>query len=100
MTDHWSQFRLIATEANCDDHTLQRMFIKSWNRNLQQAWLHQEEEIDDIDDLARWAIQKEDKKNYIYTLTGKTTTTARTPEAATNSDGTFRTTEARGDPMD
>ena len=76
------------------------MFIKSWNRNLQQAWLHQEEEIEDINDLARWAIKKEDKKNYIDTLTGKTTITTRTPEAAGNSDGTFRTTEASGDPMD
>ena len=52
VMDHWSQFRLITTEANCDDHILQRTFIKSWNRNLQQVWLHQEEEIDDIDDLA------------------------------------------------
>ena len=96
MTDHWSQFRLITTEANCDKHTLQQMFVKSWNKTLQQAWLHQEEEIEDVDGLAQWVMKKEDKKNYIDTLTGKATTTATGSEIARISDGTF----TREDQMD
>ena len=38
VTDHRNQFRLTATETNCDDQTLQRLLLKSFNRKIQDAW--------------------------------------------------------------
>ena len=34
VTDHWNQFRLIATETNCDDQALQRLLLKSFNKKI------------------------------------------------------------------
>ena len=38
VTDHWIQFRLIVTETNCDDQTLQRLLLKSFYKKIQDAW--------------------------------------------------------------
>jgi len=56
--------------------------------------------MEDIDGLAQWAIKKENKKNFIATLACKLPATIKTSESRRNSDGTFRTIEHRGDPMD
>ena len=45
VTDYWNQFRLIATETTCDDQTLQRLLLKSFNKKLQDAWAQVDQEI-------------------------------------------------------
>ena len=37
VADHWNQFRLIATETNCDDQTLQRLLLKIFNKKIQDT---------------------------------------------------------------
>ena len=52
VTDHWNQFRLIATETNCDDQTLQRLLLKSFNKKIQDAWAQVDQDMRSTEKLA------------------------------------------------
>jgi hypothetical protein len=102
ITDHWNEFRLTATEANYDDKTMQRLLLKGLNTTLQEAWAQDNYDVDDVEDLAGWAIKKENRINFVRSIQNRSTTT-RVLEAPRNNDGTFRPTvnnNTRGDPMD
>jgi hypothetical protein len=100
ITDHWNEFRLSATEANYDDKTMQRLFLRGISPTLQDAWAQDNQEVDDTDGLANWAIQKENRINFVQSLK-KTSTTTRVVEAPRNTNGTYRaTTTTGGDAMD
>ena len=104
VTDHWNQFRLIATETNCDDQTLQRLLLKSFNKKLQDAWAQVDQDMRSTEELANWAVKKENKLSYVQTMQSTHTPRNYNDQPNRNSNGTFRpnptTNEPRGNPMD
>ena len=68
VTDHWNEFRLIATETNCDNPTLQRLLLKSFNRKIHDAWGQVDQDIGSMEEFANWAVKKENKLSYIQTM--------------------------------
>jgi hypothetical protein len=101
VTDYWNEYRLTSTDANYDDKTLQRLFLRGLSPTLQDAWAQDNYEVDTTEDLADWAIKKENRIQFVRSIQ-KPTGTTRVVEAARNQDGTFRTNngQPRGDPMD
>ena len=104
VTDHWNQFRLIATETNCDDQTLQRLLIKSFNKKIQDKWAQVDQDMQSTEELANWAVKKENKLSYVQTMQSTHTPRNYNDQPNRNSNGTFRPNptpgEPRGDPMD
>ena len=86
FTDYWNEFRLTATEANYDDKTMQRLLFRGSNRVILDAWAQDNRQVVDIDDLAQWAIEKENRINFVKSL-HRTTTTSRTDNTSRNPDG-------------
>ena len=68
VTDPWNQFRLIATETNCDDQTLQRLLIKRFNKKIQNAWAKVDQDMQSTEELANWVVKKENKLSYVQTM--------------------------------
>ena len=103
FTDYWNEFRLTATEANYDDKTMQRLLLRGSNRVILDAWAQDNRQVVDVDDLAQWAIEKENRINFVKSL-HKTPTTSRTDNTPRNPDGTYRPTnnnnQNHGDPME
>ena len=103
FTDYWNEFRLMATEANYDDKTMQRLLLKGSNRVMLDAWAQDNRQVVDIDDLAQWAIEKENRINFVKSL-HKTPKTSRTDNTSRNPDGTYRPTNSNNqnqrDPME
>ena len=103
FTDYWNEFRLMATEANYDDKTMQRLPLRGSNRVILDAWAQDNRHVVDVDDLAQWAIEKENRINFVKSL-HKTPTTSRTDNTPRNPDGTYRPTNSNnqnhGDPME
>jgi hypothetical protein len=100
VTEYWNDYRLVATDANEDEGTMKRQFLKGLKRELQTAWANDSFEARTVEQLARWAIEKENRLNMVKQIQGGNTTTPRTNEGPRNPNGTFRTNEAEGDPMD
>ena len=75
FTDYWNEFRLMATEANYDDKTMQRLLLRGSNRVILDAWAKDNRQVVDVDDLAQWAIEKESRINFVKSL-HKTPTTS------------------------
>ena len=103
VTDHWNQFRLIATEKNCDDQTLQRLLLNSFNQKIQDAGAQVDQDMGSTEELANWAVKKENKLSYIQTMQVSHTPTNYNDQPNRNPNGTFRPnptpSEPRGDPM-
>ena len=89
FTDYWNEFRLTATEANYDDKTMQRLLLRGSNRVILDAWAQDNRQVVDIDDLAQWAIQKENRINFVKSL-HKKPTTSQTDNTPRNPDRTYR----------
>ena len=103
FTAYWNEFRLRATDANYDDKTMQRLLLRESNRVILDAWAQDNRQVVDIDDLAQWAIEKENRINFVKSL-HKTPTTSRTENTIRNPDGTYRlannNNQSYGEPMD
>ena len=103
FTDYWNEFRLTATEANYDDKTMQRLLLKGSNRVILDAWAQDNRQVNDVDGLAQWAIEKENRINFVKSLQ-KTPTISRTDSTPRNPNGTYRPANNNdqnyGDPMD
>ena len=103
FTDYWNKFRLTATAANYDDKTMQRLLLRGSYRVILDAWAQDNRQVVDIDNLAQWAIEKENRINFVKSL-HKTPTTSRTDNTPRNPDGTYRPTNSNnlnpGDPME
>ena len=93
FTDYWNEFRLTATEASYDDKTMQRLLLKGSNRVILDAWAQDNRQVVDIDDLAQWAIEKENRINFVKRL-HKTPTTSRTDNTTRNPNGTYQPTKS------
>ena len=87
--DYWNEFRLIATEANYDDKTMQRLLLKGSNRVILDAWAQDNRQVNDVDGLAQWAIEKEHRINFVKSL-HKTPTISRTDSTPRIPNGTYR----------
>ena len=70
MTDYWNEFRLLATDAEFEDGTNKRLLLKGMNSKLQEYWAQQEREFTSTEELAEWAVQKENKINTIRKIQG------------------------------
>ena len=103
FTDYWNEFRLTATEANYDDKTMQRLLLKGSNRIILDAWAQDNRQVNNVDGLAQWAIEKENRINFVKSL-HKTPTISRTDSIPRNPNGTYRPANNNdqnyGDPLD
>ena len=103
FTDYCNEFRLTATEVNYDDKTMQRLPLRGSNRVILDAWAQDNRQVVDVDNLAQWAIEKENRINFVKSL-HKQTTTSRMDNTPRNPDGTYRpannNNQNYGDPMD
>ena len=103
FTDYWNEFRLTATEVNYDDKTMQRLLLRGSNRVILDAWAQDNRQVVDVDNLAQWAIEKENRINFVKSL-HKQTTTSRMDNTPRNPDGTYRLANNNNqnyrDPMD
>ena len=61
MTEFWNNFRLLSPDANMDNGTLQRCFIKGMSRELQDAWPQAQTKHDSVEELANWAVEQENR---------------------------------------
>jgi Retrotransposon gag protein len=100
-SQYWNNFRLLTTDANMDDGTLQRLFLRGLNTRLQTAWTHGAVTSNLVDDLAAWSITQENR----YTTMDQIQTPTKTQSiqsAPRNTNGTFqqKPTIDRGDPME
>ena len=104
VTDHWNQFRLIATETNCNDQTLQRLPLKSFNEKIQAVWEQVDQDMRSTEELANWAVKKENKLSYVQTMQSTHAPRNYNNQPNRNFNRTFRpnpiANEPRGDPMD
>src|SRR5437588_1262771 len=105
VTEYWNLFRLTGTEANADEGTLKRMFLKGLGTKMQDAWGVDNETHDTVQMMADWAIRKECKLATLRNIQGKgsphtANTSKTTPPRRDN--GTFRplTTTQGGEAMD
>ena len=69
FTDYWNEFRLMATEANYDNKTMQILLIRGSNRVILDAWAQDNRRVVDVDDLAQWTIEKENRINFVKPFT-------------------------------
>ena len=103
FTDYLNEFWRTATEGNYDDKPMQSLLLRGSNRVILDAWAQDNRQVVDIDDLAQWAIEKENRINFVKSL-HKTPTTSRTDNTPRNPDGTYRPTNSsnqnHGDPME
>ena len=103
FTDYWNEFRLTVTEANYDNKRMQRLLLKGSNRVILEAWAQDNRQVDDVDGLAQWAMEEENRINFVKSL-HKTPTISRTDSTPRNPNGTYRPTnnynQEYGDPMD
>ena len=103
FTDNWNEFRLTATESNYDDKAMQRLLLKGFKRVILDAWAQDHRQVDDVDGLAQWAMEKKNQINFIKSL-HKTPTISRTDSTLQNPNATYRlmnnNNQEYGDPMD
>jgi hypothetical protein len=103
VTEYWSEFRLIASEAELDDSTSEEWLLTGMSRELQDAWGADSDEFEGTEELARWAIRKETKLATVRHIQKRSNSSSPTTNTSRNQDGTFRPTSTprtTGDPMD
>lgn len=101
VTDFWNELRLLATEAEYDEATLGRAFLRGLHEEIQNAWAMRAQDFTTTEEMAVWAINQENRLDVIKHVQGRSKT--KTYDNVRNYDGTFKTQrlqESRGDPMD
>jgi hypothetical protein len=99
FTKHWNEFRIWSTEANYDDKTMQRLLLRGISPELLKAWGQDNHKATDVDDLANWAIEKENRINFVAGIQGKAIRNT-TPTRQETYQSSPRTTAPIGDPME
>ena len=100
VTEYRNTFRLLSMDANMDDGTLQRCFIKGMSSHLQEAWPRVQTRHNSVEELANWAVEQENRMIMIKQIK-QSKLPPKTAEIPRSPDGKFRTnTEHRGDPME
>ena len=100
VTEYWNTYRLLSTDANMDDGTLQRCFIKGMSNDLQDAWPRAQTRHESVEELANWAVEQENRMITIKQIKQSKLPTKAT-EIPRSPNGTFRaSSENRGDPME
>ena len=100
VTEFRNTFCLLSTNANMDDGTLQRCFIKEMSSDLQDAWPRVQTRHNSVEELANWAVEQE---NCMVTMKQikQSKLPTKTAEIPRSPNGTFRAnSENRGDPME
>ena len=100
VTEFWNTFRLLSTEANMDNGTLQRCFIKEISSELQEAWPRAQTRHDSVEELANLAVEQE---NCIVTIKQikQSRIPPKTTEIPRGPNGTFQSRpENRKDPIE
>ena len=103
MTEYWNEFRLISSEAELDDATEGEWLLAGMTTALQNAWGADSNIYEDVDTLARWAMDKETKLTMIKNLQGGRETEHKTTPTPRNQNGTYQpalTTQQGGDAME
>ena len=103
MTEYWNEFRLVSSEAELDDATEGEWLLAGMTTALQNAWGADSNTYEDVDTLARWAMEKETKLTMIKNLQGGRGTEHKTTPTPRNQNGTYRpalTTQQGGDAME
>ena len=70
MTEYWNEFRLVSSEAELDDATEGEWLLAGMTTTLQNAWGADSNTYQDVDTLARWAMEKETKLTMIKNFKG------------------------------
>ena len=103
FTDNWNEFRFTATGANYGEKTMQRPLLRGSNKVILDAWAQDNKQVVDLDDLAQWTIETENRINFVKSLY-KSPSTSPTDNTPRNPDGTYRPTKSSnqnlGDPME
>jgi len=102
ITEFWNTFRLLSTDANMDDGTLQRYFLKGMSGELQDAWPRSQVRHQTVEELANWAVKQENRMATIKQIR-QSKTPIKTSEVPRSPNGTFRSSfqpDNRGDPME
>ena len=103
MTEYWSKFRLVSSEAELDDATEDEWLLAGMNPNLQNAWGMDSNIYEDVDTLARWAMGKETKLAMIKNVQHGRGMDHKANPTPRNQNGTYRpvlTTQQGGDAME
>ena len=103
MTEYWNEFRLVSSEAELDNATEGEWLFAGMTTALQNAWGANSNTYEDVDTLARWAMEKETKLTMINNLQGGRGTEHKTAPTPRNQNGTYRpalTTQQGGDAME
>ena len=70
MTEYWNEFQMVSSEAELDDATEGEWLHVGMTTALQNAWGADSNTYEDVDTLARWAMEKETKLTMIKNLQG------------------------------
>ena len=103
MTEYGNKFRLGSSEVKLDDATEGEWLLAGMTTALQNAWGADSNTYEDVDTLARWAMEKETKLTMIKNLEGGRGTEHKTTATPRNQNGTSRpalTTQQGGDTME
>ena len=103
MTQYWNEFRLVSNKAELDDSTEGECLLAGMTTALQNAWGADSNTYQDVDTLARWAMEKETKLTIIKSLQEGQRTEHRATPTPTNQNGTYGpalTTQQGGDAIE
>ena len=68
MTEYWSVFWLVTSEAELDDATEGEWLLAGMNPTLQNAWGMDSNTYQDIDTLARWVSRTVTKQGRFHAM--------------------------------
>ena len=100
MTEYWNEFQLISSEAELDDAMEGEWLPAGMTTALQNAWGADSNTYEDVDTLARWAMEKETKLTMIKNLQRGRGTEHKTTPTPRNQNRIYRpalTTQQGGD---
>src|SRR5713226_2620792 len=93
VTDYWTRFSLALTNADQDDGTYQPLFLRGISNELQETWAADSSTHKTVEQLAEWAVIKENKINTLHHIRKRASNNyAKTNTNKRNMDGTFRAT--------
>ena len=101
MAEYWAEFSLWQSEAHLDEATASDWLYAGMSTKLQKEFDHYDTDIDGADDLADWAIKKEQRLLALEHV--KKSRPSKTEITPRYGDGTFRPTTKYtppGEPMD
>ena len=103
MTGYWKEFRLVSSEGELDDATEGEWLLAGMTTTLQNTWGTDSNTYEDVDTLARWAMEKETKLTMIKNLQEARGTEHETTPTLRNQNGTYQpalTTQQGGDAIE